>query len=123
MERRTTGFMNHAGLIEKYFRVDFREIITRVTFSISIFNITQLFSPWLVRSTLDFLYFIQEAGFRRAVIAQLGERQTEDLKVPGSIPGRGIVFVFFKMFLIYTMFTVSYVLKLLIVDFFNEFTV
>ena len=40
MERRTTGFMNHAGLIEKYFRVDFREIITRVTFSISIFNIT-----------------------------------------------------------------------------------
>ena len=28
----------------------------------------------------------------QAVIAQLGERQTEDLKVPGSIPGRGIVF-------------------------------
>ena len=26
------------------------------------------------------------------MIAQLGERQTEDLKVPGSIPGRGIVF-------------------------------
>ena len=25
----------------------------------------------------------------RAAIAQLGERQTEDLKVPGSIPGRG----------------------------------
>ena len=39
-ERRTTGFMNHAGLIEKCFRVDFREIITRVTFSISILNIT-----------------------------------------------------------------------------------
>ena len=28
-------------------------------------------------------------GFR-AAIAQLGERQTEDLKVPGSIPGLGI---------------------------------
>ena len=28
-----------------------------------------------------------------AAIAQLGERQTEDLKVPGSIPGLGI-FVF-----------------------------
>ena len=28
----------------------------------------------------------------QAVIAQLGERQTEDLKVPGSIPGRGIFF-------------------------------
>ena len=26
-----------------------------------------------------------------AAIAQLGERQTEDLKVPGSIPGLGIV--------------------------------
>ena len=25
-----------------------------------------------------------------AAIAQLGERQTEDLKVPGSIPGGGI---------------------------------
>ena len=27
-----------------------------------------------------------------APIAQLGERQTEDLKVPGSIPGLGIIF-------------------------------
>ena len=27
-----------------------------------------------------------------ADIAQLGERQTEDLKVPGSIPGVGICF-------------------------------
>lgn len=27
-----------------------------------------------------------------AAIAQLGERQTEDLKVPGSIPGRGNLF-------------------------------
>ena len=31
-----------------------------------------------------------------AAIAQLGERQTEDLKVPGSIPGRGnkVLFIF-----------------------------
>ena len=29
-----------------------------------------------------------------AAIAQLGERQTEDLKVPGSIPGHGISFFF-----------------------------
>ena len=28
--------------------------------------------------------------FAEAVIAQLGERQTEDLKVPGSIPGLGM---------------------------------
>ena len=32
-------------------------------------------------------------GFAVAAIAQLGERQTEDLEVPGSIPGLGI-FVF-----------------------------
>ena len=31
-------------------------------------------------------------SFHYAVIAQLGERQTEDLKVPGSIPGRGRFF-------------------------------
>ncbi len=31
-----------------------------------------------------------------AGIAQLGERQTEDLKVPGSIPGHGIRFCFYK---------------------------
>ena len=32
-----------------------------------------------------------------ASIAQLGERQTEDLKVPGSIPGRGsFCFVYFN---------------------------
>ena len=30
-----------------------------------------------------------------AAIAQLGERQTEDLKVPGSIPGGGIFLNFF----------------------------
>ena len=28
-------------------------------------------------------------SLRQAAIAQLGERQTEDLKVPGSIPGLG----------------------------------
>ena len=28
-----------------------------------------------------------------AAIAQLGERQTEDLKVPGSIPGLGTIVV------------------------------
>ena len=28
------------------------------------------------------------------MIAQLGERQAEDLKVPGSIPGCSIIFVF-----------------------------
>ena len=35
-----------------------------------------------------------------AAIAQLGERQTEDLEVPGSIPGYGNCFrwVFLKLF-------------------------
>ena len=32
-------------------------------------------------------------GTATAAIAQLGERQTEDLKVPGSIPGLGIIHV------------------------------
>ena len=32
-----------------------------------------------------------------AAIAQLGERQTEDLKVPGSIPGGGKAFVLFAI--------------------------
>ena len=34
----------------------------------------------------------------RAAIAQLGERQTEDLKVPGSIPGRGSSFLLQSVF-------------------------
>ena len=34
-----------------------------------------------------------------AAIAQLGERQTEDLKVPGSIPGGGIFWPLQPMFL------------------------
>ena len=34
----------------------------------------------------------------RAALAQLGERQTEDLKVPGSIPGLGkVVQIIFEM--------------------------
>ena len=32
----------------------------------------------------------QRERANQAAIAQLGERQTEDLKVPGSIPGLGI---------------------------------
>ena len=33
-----------------------------------------------------------------ADIAQLGERQTEDLKVPGSIPGVGSVIILLQVF-------------------------
>ena len=33
------------------------------------------------------------------MIAQLGERQTEDLKVPGSIPGRGMFFLFLNPYI------------------------
>ena len=36
------------------------------------------------------------AVYQHAVIAQLGERQTEDLKVPGSIPGLGTLFDDFR---------------------------
>ena len=38
------------------------------------------------RSKLGFSILLRVIG---AAIAQLGERQTEDLKVPGSIPGGG----------------------------------
>ena len=37
-------------------------------------------------------YCLHVAPSSVADIAQLGERQTEDLKVPGSIPGVGITF-------------------------------
>ena len=36
------------------------------------------------------LHMHEKQGLRQAAIAQLGERQTEDLKVPGSIPGLGM---------------------------------
>ena len=41
-------------------------------------------------------------GVSFADIAQLGERQTEDLKVPGSIPGVGIfTFTFFNFIFVH----------------------
>ena len=53
-------------------------------------SITQL----LYSNTKQFQNCNLSQIFQHAVIAQLGERQTEDLKVPGSIPGRGIFFLF-----------------------------
>ena len=52
--------------------------------------------PNFIENFLQLSIYSQEA-----VIAQLGERQTEDLKVPGSIPGRGMFFPnFIFLFLI-----------------------
>jgi hypothetical protein len=39
-----------------------------------------------------------------ASIAQLGERKTEDLKVTGSIPVRGILFFCFVIFFVSIVF-------------------
>ena len=39
---------------------------------------------------LSFLFVLGQRKSSRAAIAQLGERETEDLKVPGSIPGLGM---------------------------------
>ena len=39
--------------------------------------------------------FCLNTNHKSAEIAQLGERQTEDLKIPGSIPGFGNMFIFF----------------------------
>ena len=41
-------------------------------------------------------YFVHQL-LGQAGIAQLGERQTEDLKVPGSIPGHGNIFRLIKL--------------------------
>ena len=41
------------------------------------------------RSKLGFSILVRAIQVIGAAIAQLGERQTEDLKVPGSIPGGG----------------------------------
>ncbi len=38
-----------------------------------------------------------------AAIAQLGERQTEDLKVPGSIPGGGI-YIYYIIYLLLLLY-------------------
>ena len=45
-------------------------------------------------STYETLYFT--INYEVASIAQLGERQTEDLKVVGSIPTRGTIFACFS---------------------------
>ena len=45
----------------------------------------------------EILYLLLENKSQQAVIAQLGERQTEDLKVPGSIPGRGKSVILIQM--------------------------
>ena len=42
------------------------------------------------------LLLAKSTQFPEAAIAQLGERQTEDLKVPGSIPGLGIIVSIFQ---------------------------
>ena len=38
---------------------------------------------------MDEAAIAQLLSYNKAAIAQLGERQTEDLEVPGSIPGLG----------------------------------
>ena len=43
-------------------------------------------------SKVDAHFSMQVMHCTIAAIAQLGERQTEDLKVPGSIPGGGTFF-------------------------------
>ena len=49
---------------------------------------------WIIFENEKICCFVAMIQFMKssiptAAIAQLGERQTEDLKVPGSIPGRG----------------------------------
>ena len=57
------------------------------------YSLAILLLHWLFFSTclssLNMRGYARPASPRIASIAQLGERQTEDLKVPGSIPGGG----------------------------------
>ena len=53
----------------------------------------------IIRPLTDSLRVCAGAPPAHAEIAQLGERQTEDLKVPGSIPGLGIFIFSFLGFL------------------------
>ena len=46
--------------------------------------------------SLAYRLVVQYLSSFHAAIAQFGERQTEDLKVPGSIPGRGTMFIIFS---------------------------
>ena len=41
------------------------------------------------------VFFYRVTRFQCAAIAQLGERKTEDLEVPGSIPGGGKILIFY----------------------------
>ena len=47
--------------------------------------------PWGLLSASGTLAAIVDGTTSKAVIAQLGERQTEDLEVPSSILGHGIL--------------------------------
>ena len=53
-------------------------------------NLGGTYNFFQVKSEFSFMIRQHFTVLSKAVIAQLGERQTEDLKVPGSIPGRGI---------------------------------
>ena len=52
-------------------------------------NLGGTYNFFQVKSEFSFIIRQHFTVLSKAVIAQLGERQTEDLKVPGSIPGRG----------------------------------
>ena len=51
---------------------------------------TPVILPILGVTGITLILVLIRATTQQAAIAQLGERQTEDLKVPGSIPGLGM---------------------------------
>jgi hypothetical protein len=55
----------------------------------------------------------QHPNMKRALIAQLGERQTEDLKVTGSIPVQGISFLPNYPFFVFFMVIFCFFLQML----------
>ena len=60
-------------------------------FAVARSSMTLLLYPQSARAQLGSFESLTRPFFAQAAIAQLGERQTEDLKVPGSIPDLGTV--------------------------------
>ena len=85
-----------SGVVEVSKCSQFARVVKGVDLRSTAGNCAWVRTPQLTLLTLLpwFLYgdvcSLRLALFTLAAIAQLGERQTEDLEVPGSIPGLGI---------------------------------
>ena len=73
------------------YRICYLFLIVKVFLTAS-FGLYKIWNTYyrMLNLRVKIIHLSESQHSKKAVIAQLGERQTEDLKVPGSIPGRGI---------------------------------